>query len=61
MQLPKWMRRAIKDQALSEQEAAEIHSICMASEQEAVQMPEHLWDAVERLQLWEAPVETMVQ
>ena len=40
--LPKWLRQAIKDEVLSEQEAQELHQVALASEQKKVSLPEHL-------------------
>jgi hypothetical protein len=59
MPLPKWLNRAIKEQVVSEQEAKEIHQISLQSDQELVELPEHLWSAAERIDLWETPVEEM--
>ena len=59
--LPKWMRRAIKEQVISEPEALELHRLSMESELEEVKLPEHLWPAAERIYLWEMPVESMAQ
>ena len=53
--LPKWLRQAIKDEVLSEQEAQELHQVALASEQEEVPLPEHLWPAAARVHLWETP------
>ena len=55
MQLPKWMRSAIKDGVMSEQEAEEMHDLCAASFEEEVPMPAHLYPVCERLALWEMP------
>lgn len=53
--LPKWLRQAIKDEVLSEQEAQELHQVALASEQDEVSLPEHLWPAAARVHLWEIP------
>lgn len=53
--LPKWMRSAIKDGVMSEVEAREMHSLCLASKEEEVPMPAHLHPVCERLALWEMP------
>lgn len=53
--LPKWLRQAIKDEVLSEQEAQELHQVALASEQEEASLPEHLWPAAARVHLWEIP------
>ena len=51
--LPRWMKQAIKDNALSLSEASELYHLSKNSPPEEVEVPEHLWDAVERLSLWE--------
>lgn len=53
MNLPRWMKRAIKDQVIDEAEAHEIHRICLEADEELVTMPVHLSQACERILLWE--------
>jgi len=47
------MKQAIKDNALSLSEASELYQLSVNRPSEEVEVPEHLWDAVERLSLWE--------
>ena len=54
-QLPQWMRQAINEAVISEAEAREMHRLCLASKEDLVPMPEHLWPACERIHLWETP------
>ena len=53
--MPASLRRAIRKQALSWDEALQIHhsSLMADSNQEWVQLPEPLWPAAERLNLLE--------
>ena len=60
MNLPIWMKRAIKDQVINEAEAQEIHRICVESSMEEVQMPKHLNTACERILLWELETSSTV-
>lgn len=53
--MPEWMQEAILYNVLEVWEAQEIHRLALESEQEEVPMPEHLWPAMERIHLWEAP------
>ena len=55
MMLPRLMRQAISAQVLTEAEALEIHQLCLASKQDEVEMPPHLYQTVARLHLWEMP------
>ena len=57
MSLPRWMRRAIKDQVLNQAEAQEIYQLCLNSPSEEVEMPKHLTPALERVWLWEMQTE----
>ena len=59
--LPKWLKEAIKLRVVTLAEAQEIHQISLESDEEEITLPEHLWDAAERINLWEAPVEGSVQ
>ena len=51
--LPRWMRAAIKENVLSLSEATELYLLSENSQTDEVQIPEHLWDAVDRINLWE--------
>jgi hypothetical protein len=53
------MRKAIKDNVMTEPEAQEMHKLCLESDQEMVEMPEHLHPVCQRLHLWEMPVPTL--
>ena len=55
MRLPNWMQRAIKDGVVTEAEAQEMHRLCLESKQEETPMPAHLYQACERIALWEMP------
>ena len=53
MELPGWMKQAVKEQVISETEAREIHALCLDADSEFVTMPKHLNTASERILLWE--------
>ncbi len=53
MELPRWMKQAVKERIISEAEAHEIHAICLDADTEFVTMPKHLNTACERILLWE--------
>ena len=61
MQLPKWLKKAVKEQVVSLEEALEIHRISLESGEEVVNLPPHLFSAAERINLWETPVSEMGQ
>lgn len=61
MSFPKWLKEAIKLRVVTLAEAQEIHQISLGSDEEYITLPEHLWDAAERINLWESPVEGSVQ
>lgn len=60
MELPGWMKQAVKEQVISEAEAREIHAICLDSDTEFVTMPKHLNVACERILLWELEADRTV-
>ncbi len=53
VELPGWMKQAVKEMVISEAEAREIHAICLDADTEFVSMPKHLNTASERILLWE--------
>ena len=61
MKLPAWLKQAIKEQVVTKSEAQELFQICLQAETEQVVLPEHLWPAAERIDLWEQPAWPTVQ
>ena len=51
--LPKWLRQAVKDRVVSQAEAEEMYQLVESSDQEEVILPPHLFQAAERMALWE--------
>lgn len=59
--LPKWLKRAVKEQVVSPEEAQEIHKLSLESDEEEITLPPHLFSAAERINLWETPLDQMGQ
>src|SRR5690606_3580319 len=53
--MPKWMRKAIKQQVLTLEEASELYLLVSNSDSAEVEIPSRLHPAVERVWLWETP------
>lgn len=51
--LPRWMQRAVKAEVISPDEAQEIYKLSLESETDWVELPPHLFNAAERIHLWE--------
>jgi hypothetical protein len=54
------MRRAIKEQVLSQQEAEAWHEVVLSAQGEFTPLPPQLHDAAERVYLWENPPENVL-
>lgn len=64
MPFPKWLKEAIKFKVVTQSEAQALwdwETAQPTNEMEWEELPSHLLDPVERLELWVAPVEGSVQ
>ena len=64
MPFPKWLKEAIKFKAVTQSEAQALwdwETAQPVNEMEWEELPSHLLDPVERLELWNLPVEGSVQ